>query len=282
MKNAEEEIEIRALTTIEQLEEIRALEAEIWGYSDSIPTHQTLTAVKNGGLILGAFSNQQLIGFQYSFPGYNGQTAYLCSHILATLPEYRNKGIGEKLKHAQREEAQKLGYRLITWTYDPLESINGYLNIGKLGGRCSTYIPNCYGEMDDLLNKGIPSDRFLVHWPTQPEEDHDSLGTMLDFEETNSRTINQWEWKEGVLSPTSIVQIAEGEEQPIFVAIPKNYREIRETNHTIALLWRMKTREVFTTLFHQGYQVTGFKKTSDQYIPVNFYVLTKSKGKEML
>lgn len=280
MKNLIEEIEVRVLNTIEQLEEIRALEAEIWGYSDSIPTHQTLTAVKNGGLVLGAFSNHQLIGFQYSFPGFNGQNVYLCSHILAMLPEYRNKGIGEKLKYAQREEAQKLGYRLITWTYDPLESINGYLNIGKLGGKCSSYIPNCYGEMEDLLNKGIPSDRFLVHWPTQPQADHHSLETMLDFEETNNRTINQWEWKEGVLSPTTIGEIAEDENHSIFVAIPKNYREIREKNQTIALRWRMKTREVFTTLFHQGYQVTGFRKNSDQNMPVNLYVLTK--GKEIL
>ncbi len=48
-------INIRSLQQIEELEDTRKLESKIWGEADSIPTHQTITAVKNGGLVLGAF-----------------------------------------------------------------------------------------------------------------------------------------------------------------------------------------------------------------------------------
>lgn len=280
MNNNDFEIEIRALVEISELEQVRALEAKIWGDYDSIPTHQTITAVKNGGLVLGAFSDGQLIAFQYSFPGFNGQKVYLCSHILATLPEYRNKGIGEKLKYAQREEAYKLGYELITWTYDPLESINGYLNIGKLGGRCSNYIPNCYGEMEDLLNKGIPSDRFLVHWQTLPKKGPNSSVVPAEYDGF-SNTINSWEVREnGLVYPGAMKlnKIPKSSNEPIYVAIPKNFREIRETSHDAALSWRLQTREIFTYLFQSGWEVTGYQKNNHPTMPVNFYVLTKREG----
>lgn len=271
-----DEIQIRSLYTIEELEQVRRLESKIWGESDSVPTHQTITAVKNGGLVLGAYVSGQLIGFQYSFPGFNGQSIYLCSHILGTDEQFRNKGIGEKLKLAQRDEALKLGYSLITWTYDPLESINGYLNIGKLGGICSTYIPNCYGEMEDLLNSGIPSDRFLVKWHITKKDTIDPFGSEYEQEFLLANSILKWcVNKKGlpVISPSPLDSLHNNES--LFVPIPKDYRNIRETDLALAMDWRMQTRSVFTSVFSQGWQVSGFKKISNSEIPVNFYILKK-------
>ncbi|WP_233522683.1 GNAT family N-acetyltransferase [Peribacillus glennii] len=269
-----DEIEIRSLYRIEELEEVRKLEGKIWGAEDSIPTHQTITAVKNGGMVLGAYSGGQLVAFQYSFAGFNGKMPYLCSHILGTDPDFRNKGIGEELKRAQRVEALKLGYSLITWTYDPLESINGYLNIAKLGGVCSTYIPNCYGEMEDLLNSGLPSDRFLVEWHIEKEKTADFNDGELGLDFMLANSLVQWHWDEKELPvPSGILPLPK--QEPAFVAIPKNFRKIRETSMQAAVEWRMKTRAVFTELFERGWLVTGFHKNSMAEIPVQFYVLSK-------
>ncbi|MEH7418094.1 GNAT family N-acetyltransferase [Neobacillus drentensis] len=270
------EIEIRSLYTIAELEEVRRLESNIWGESDSIPTHQTITAVKNGGLVLGAYCSGQLIAFQYSFPGFDGQSVYLCSHILGTDIQFRNKGIGEKLKLAQRDEALKLGYSLITWTYDPLESINGYLNIGKLGGVVSTYLPNCYGEMEDLLNSGLPSDRFLVEWHIGDEKPADTFGNAFDQDFVLTNSLLQWGVNNKglpVVLPFTLKDLHNDTVQ--FVPVPKNYRTIRETDIRLASDWRMQTRDAFSGLFSQGWQVSGFKKISNPEIPVNFYILTK-------
>ncbi|MBP0726456.1 GNAT family N-acetyltransferase [Bacillus sp. RG28] len=269
------EIGIRSLHTTEELENVRKLESKIWGEEDSIPTHQTITSVKNGGLVLGAYLNEQLVGFQYSFPGFNGKEVYLCSHILGIDEEFRNKKIGEKLKLAQREEGLKLGYSQINWTYDPLESINGYLNIAKLGGVCSTYLENCYGEMEDLLNSGIPSDRFLVEWHIRKENSFDTTGEQYEQEYALQKSVIQWEVKEGLPIPSLSLSKIETEYEPVFVAIPKNFRAIKEKNLDIANEWRMKTREIFTKLFQEGWQVTGFKKNTLTDIPVQYYIVTK-------
>ncbi|MEY8189798.1 GNAT family N-acetyltransferase [Peribacillus simplex] len=271
-----QEIAIRSLHRIEELEDVRKLESDIWGENDSIPTHQTITAVKNGGLVLGAYCEEKLIGFQYSFPGFNGQTAYLCSHILGIDEQFRNKGIGEKLKLAQREEALKLGFSLITWTYDPLESINGYLNIAKLGGVCSTYIANCYGEMEDLLNSGIPSDRLLVEWHIGKKETTDSSGRGIPLDFAIENSLIQWETNEkGLPVPSFTLPLPEQNWDTAFVAIPKDFRTIRVTNSQAATEWRMRTRDTFTDLFQQGWEVTDFIKGSMTEIPVQFYVLTR-------
>ncbi|PLR95146.1 GNAT family N-acetyltransferase [Bacillus sp. T33-2] len=271
-----EEIEIRSLHLIEELEEVRELESKIWGGDDSVPTHQTITAVKNGGLVLGAYINQELIGFQYSFPGFNGTSVYLCSHILATDEQFRNKKIGEKLKLAQREEARKLGYSLITWTYDPLQSVNGYLNIAKLGGVCSTYIENCYGEMDDLLNNGMPSDRFLVEWHINSEGGATSSTHEVELDVLLEKSVIQWEVNEEGLPIPSRTNVLQSEQQETaYVPIPKAFQAIKEADSEAALKWRMVTRDIFLGMFQKGWKVTGFHKNSVQGIPVNFYVLTK-------
>ena len=41
----------------------------------AIPVHQTLTAAKNGGLIIGAFDGEKLVGFSYGFPGFKTNEA---------------------------------------------------------------------------------------------------------------------------------------------------------------------------------------------------------------
>lgn len=267
-------IKIRSLHSIEEMEQVRKLESNIWGAEDSIPTHQTITAEKNGGLVLGAYFEGKMIGFQYSFPGYDGRNVYLCSHMLGIDQEFRNKGIGKLLKIAQREEALKLGYKLITWTYDPLETANGYLNISKLGGVCNTYIENCYGEMEDLLNSGIPSDRFLVEWHiAKGEEEKESL-RPIELNEAVKNSLIKWEENIDGL-PMPIQNDSFEINDVAFVAVPKDFRTIRVTDIKIASQWRMLTRESFKKLFQSGWKVTGFYKNSESDMPVHFYVLKK-------
>lgn len=269
------QIIIRSLQSIEELEEVRKLESLIWGENDSIPTHQTITAVKNGGLVLGAYDEEKLVGFQYSFPGFDGHSLYLCSHILGIDTAYRNKGIGNMLKMAQSEEARKLGYSLITWTYDPLESVNGYLNIAKLGGICRKYVENCYGEMEDLLNNGIPSDRFLVEWHIGKDVNINRQINEIELNEVISKSLIQWDDNlDGLPVPSNTIAIP-NDDKIAFVAIPKDFRSIREMNNKLALEWRMTTRSMFTKLFSNGWKVTDFHKNTQSDIPVQFYILSK-------
>src|SRR5581483_11247135 len=77
-----------------------------------------------GGLVLGAFDGERLVGFVNCMPGIRDGKPYWHSHMLAVALDHRNAGIGAKLKLEQRAAALERGIRLIQWTFDPLQAKN--------------------------------------------------------------------------------------------------------------------------------------------------------------
>ena len=159
-------LEIRHLTTLEQFERCVVLQLEVWGYSDGdlIPRRVFLVAQRIGGQVLGAFDGETIIGFAMALPGYRDGHPYLHSHMLAVLPEYRNAGLGRKLKLAQRDDAIARGFDLMEWTYDPLEIKNAHLNIARLGAISRRYKADFYGPSSSPLQGGLPTDRLYAEW----------------------------------------------------------------------------------------------------------------------
>jgi predicted GNAT superfamily acetyltransferase len=122
------------------------------------------------------------------------------------------------------------------------------------------------------LNSGIPSDRFLVEWYIAKEE----KGNLRPFEleEAVKNSLIKWEENNDGL-PVPIKNDSLDNNDLAFVAVPKDFRTIRETNSKIATQWRMLTRESFKKLFQSGWKVSGFYKNSDSEMQVHFYVLKK-------
>lgn len=262
-----EGIEIRQVTELEELYAVQKLERLVWKM-EPIPIHQTITAVKNGGLIAGAFLGGKLIGYSYSFAGFSKGQPYLCSHMLAVDPDYQLMGVGKMLKDRQLEIARTMGYELIVWTFDPLESRNAYLNTAKLYGVCYDYIANCYGEMKDGLNKGLPTDRFQVAWWI------------------NSPRVNeQWQPKSPVYeSPFTAEKNAAGHPvlkaaendcwlnaDAVEVPVPEHIQLIKAENPELAHDWRIQTREIFTQLCNAGFALIDVRRTSEFVQYYRFY-----------
>ena len=159
-------IEIRHLTTLDQFERCVVLQLEVWGYSDGdlIPRRVFLVAQRIGGQVIGAFDGETIIGFAMGLPGFRNGHPYLHSHMLAVLPEYRNAGLGRRLKLAQRDDALARGFDLMEWTYDPLEIKNAHLNIARLGAISRRYKPDFYGPSSSPLQGGLPTDRLYAEW----------------------------------------------------------------------------------------------------------------------
>src|SRR5438445_9617290 len=78
--------------------------------------------------------------------------------------QYRDHGLGFRMKLAHRRLALGQGLSCVSWTYDPLQSRNAFLNIGRLGGRANEYVRDCYGPFPSRIEKGLPSDRLVVDW----------------------------------------------------------------------------------------------------------------------
>ncbi|ERI10349.1 GNAT family N-acetyltransferase [Aneurinibacillus aneurinilyticus] len=270
-------IETHVLNTYTDMKLVQKLEKDVWNM-EPIPLHQTITASQNGGLLLGAFLEGEMIGFSYSFPGFGKGRSYLCSHMLGIHPSHQEKGVGAKLKQAQKEIAREMGYDLITWTYDPLETRNAYLNLSKLHAVCSTYVENCYGEMEDSLNRGLPSDRFKVEWWINSP--HVSKQHEISIDQ--AQRIFQWETTKNHLP--KLMNIEQGlhriavMDKPLLVPVPANFQQVKSKDNNLAIDWRFKTRDIFQTLFSQQYVAVSLLKSDEL---VHYYVLVKQQNLEI-
>ncbi|MGA7288586.1 MAG: GNAT family N-acetyltransferase, partial [Terriglobales bacterium] len=130
------QIVIRKCETLEEMRACFALQKEVWEFSDAelVPVRLFVVANKIGGQVIGAFvkndgksdGTEELIGFALAIPGMRNGHGYLHSQMLAVREQYRNGGLGRRIKLHQREDALAHGFELMEWTFDPLEIKNAY------------------------------------------------------------------------------------------------------------------------------------------------------------
>src|SRR5882762_7257164 len=151
---ADPAIVIRDLNAISELREVEELQKQVWGIEDRevFPTLALIPMIETGAVLIGAFDGDNMAGFVFGFPGLESGRAIIHSDMLAVKPAYRSLGLGYKLKLAQRERTLTKGIDTITWTFDPLQSLNAYLNVAKLGVIADRYRVNYYGETTSFLH----------------------------------------------------------------------------------------------------------------------------------
>src|SRR5262249_3006368 len=151
-------ITIRKCETLDEMQCCFALQKEVWQFSDAelVPLRLFVVANKIGGQVIGAFDGQGLVGFAAALPANRPGHCYQHSQMLAVRSEYRNLGLGRRLKLFQRDDALRSGFELMEWTFDPLEIKNAYLNVEKLGAITRRYNVNQYGITTSPLQGGLP------------------------------------------------------------------------------------------------------------------------------
>ena len=170
---------IRECTTVEEFDACVALQREAFGLPDLelSPRRHLIVARSAGGWVLGAFAGPRLVGFvlnqvavRGAEPGAAGREVGGYSHMMAVAKDYQNRGIGARLKWAQRERAQSEGVRFIRWTWDPVQSRNAHFNLNRLGVVVRSYAVNYYGTdystATGLFGErlGLDSDRLVCEW----------------------------------------------------------------------------------------------------------------------
>lgn len=287
-------IHIEALHTLEQFKACEQLQQLIWQSEpvEVVPSHLLITFQRHGGLVLGAFDdNQQMIGCLFGFPGQisSDNPAALgsekwqhCSHLMGIVKEWRGKGVGYQLKLAQRQWALSQGLELITWTYDPLEAGNGTLNLGKLGAICRCYLRDLYGQMAEKLNTGLPSDRFEVAWwlnskrvqqrlePTTAGWQPLPLQHLLD---QGAVIVNAGRLRpDGGPEPGPLQPMAE---KRLLLEIPHDLQALKSANLDLALAWRLNVREACESAFAAGYTCCDVVKAPVDGMSRAYYLLEK-------
>ena len=265
---------------------IEEIQKEAWGFNDlDIVPAATLIATQHaGGIVLGAFEGARMIGFAYAFPAFEHGRTSLHSHMLAVRTEYRRFHAGFYLKAAQRERALEKGIDEITWTFDPLQSLNANLNFSRLGVVSRRYLVNFYGEASSSpLHQGFGTDRLWVSWLLNSERVRQCVSR------TPSRRAAQVVAASNDLA--SFVQSAliysEGA-RPLLgdfntglsaescaIEIPNDVNSLKEREPKLGSEWREATRAAFLAAIEAGFLVADFKRIETGRGPRWFYSLSK-------
>ena len=86
---------IRPLTEISEFDQCVKLQREAWQLADIdlVPIRMFVVQSHVGGLVLGAFDSDRLVGFLNAMPGIRDGMTYWHSQMLAVATDYWNSGI---------------------------------------------------------------------------------------------------------------------------------------------------------------------------------------------
>jgi predicted GNAT superfamily acetyltransferase len=258
-------ITIREIDETTEMRAVEELQKEIWGIPDLdvVPLTHLVAAKEAGGVLIGAFDGEALVGFVYGFPSFErGEMAHH-SHMLAVKPVYRNYDLGRRLKLAQREHVVSQGMNLISWTFDPLQSLNAHFNFAKLGVLADRYLPNFYGEDAASFLHQTGTDRLWVSWLVSSERVKGKINgisysapsvlgpSLVQVESDDSSRRN--DLAEGLVRDHAAIEIPSNID-----ALPRE----------MGLRWREDTRWAFTEALKAGYFVDAFvrEKRGDKLI----------------
>jgi predicted GNAT superfamily acetyltransferase len=194
-----EETTIRECTTIEEFDRCVSLQREAFGLPDLelSPRRHLIVSRQAGGWTLGAFVADRMVGFVHHLAAVRGNNEIFgYSHVMAVARDYQNKGVGARLKWAQRERALAEGRKLIKWTWDPMMARNAHFNLNRLGAIVDTYADNFYGvdygaDQPGDERPGLPSDRLSATWKIDSARVHALANrSEVEFEGKRVTTID--------------------------------------------------------------------------------------------
>jgi predicted GNAT superfamily acetyltransferase len=276
---------VRELKSMAELHEVEDIQREVWQFSDLdvVPAATLIATQHAGGQMLGAFEGVRMIGFVYGFPAYESGRVSIHSHMLAVRAEYRNYQAGYNLKLAQRVAALARGIDEITWTYDPLQTLNAHLNFSKLGVIARRYFVNFYGEeTSSPLHRGFGTDRLWVSWLLNSEH----VKHRIANDEKTLRPTPQFAGSETGAPPTALVYRSGDEPRSqdlkeilkskvCFIEIPQGINELKEREPALGKSWREATRAAFLAALDRGFIVGDLMRAGNEGQARWFYVLTR-------
>lgn len=281
IRHLDDDVTIRRAESVADYRACQEAQRLAWGINEDsyvIPVATMVGANLHGGLVLGAFlPDGRAVGMSFAFLGRLEGRHCLYSQLTGIVPGIQSRGLGYRLKLAQRELALADGIALIAWAFDPLQSGNARFNIEKLGARVRRYVDNMYGVRTDSLNAGVPTDRLIAEW--------DLSGPVASCLDPDSSAIpglpaliRSGPDSQGLHVPLEID--AAGDSPRVLLEIPERIAELRQAHPPVAESWRLAVRRAFHTAFAEGYQASGFLRHETSGIRQCFYLLERTASPE--
>jgi predicted GNAT superfamily acetyltransferase len=287
---------IRDLQGFADFAQVESLEQEIWGMSarDCLPSAFSLAAKEAGHIWVGAFHGDKLAGFAYGFFAVEQGQLTVHSHMLGVHPAHQNSDLGYKLKLAQRNRAtsvrvggprnEDLKIKLMSWTFDPLQSRNAHLNFAKLGVVSEHYKVDFYGpETSSVLHRN-GTDRLWVSWPMVSRRvearvrGQQNRAEMLDALSTLAALVRF----NGDGKPVTTCLEAALARQRIAIEIPSDILAVEKKDPALAGEWRLATRWAFSEALRAGFFVAEFCRMVRGQQGPGVYLLERGKVEEFV
>jgi predicted GNAT superfamily acetyltransferase len=257
---------IRDLTSLEDCQQVVRLQKDVWGYADGedvVPVPVLIVSIKRGGILIGAFEGERLVGFVYSVPALKDGRLTQWSDMLGVTRAARGSGLGLRLKLAQRERALAMGIEIIEWTFDPMQALNAHLNMARLGAIAEEYEENLYGETSSPLHRGVPTDRLVALWKlTAPHVERriqpSGLPVARDASVMAAPVVNTSRNQDPAEPDVN------SNDRRVLIEVPATFTEMLTADPPRAHRWRMTTRLAFQTYFARGYRAVDFLLSADR------------------
>jgi predicted GNAT superfamily acetyltransferase len=266
-------ITISQLSTMQEFSTVSRLEVAIWGMEplETTSPHLMMALTLAGGVALGAFDGEEMIGFAYGVPARRKGEWVLWSHITGVLPAYQGRNIGFRLKQAQREWAMANDYRVIAWTFDPMRRGNANFNLHRLGCYADVFHHNRYGEMTDGLNAGMASDRLEAVW-------------VVDSARVHALAQGDIESQSAPQTPVFLLRAGDNDDPQTdipgqftaaayAIEIPCDLNTLKAADAKRARQWQDAVRVCMQAALEAGYKATDFITEADRC----WYVLTPDR-----
>jgi predicted GNAT superfamily acetyltransferase len=264
-------IAIRPIHDPAELRACQEVQRRTWGITEDgyvVPVATLAAASAYGGLVLGAFDGDQLVGFSFAFRGVLDGTPILYSQLTGVLPEAQGSGAGRRIKQWQRAWAREQGLPFVAWAFDPLQAMNAHYNLVALGAIATHYHPNFYGPREDALNPGLPTDRLLCIWPTADPlpAKPDPADAEIIFAVQSRQTDDG-----GRSLSSSPLDDIWGKPRYIGIEIPKDLNAMRSHGPELLAKWQAAVRLCFTEGFTKGFRAMTFRRGDERA----YYILTR-------
>lgn len=248
-----EAVAIRDLSSLDEARAASALLDRIWG-GRSVMTPELLRAMgTHGGLVLGAFRGNVLVGAQMGFVGLVGGSPILHSHVTGVAPEEQGAGVGFSLKLAQRDWCMAREIDTVTWTFDPLVARNARFNLHKLGAVAVKFLRDFYGPMDDAFNVGERTDRLEVRWELRSPRVEAALAGRPPSESDAESDAVVLDEREG-----QPVRIDAVEAIRQLIRVPSDFQSLRSSDPATAKAWRDAVGDALEEAMGKGFRAIDF------------------------
>ncbi|HOK07396.1 MAG TPA: GNAT family N-acetyltransferase [Syntrophales bacterium] len=289
MKSPVEKVRVERYLRATVLNDVVELEKRVWrreGYREvNAPMLYFELAYLTNGLVLTAFDEglytpSEKASMAREDPWYEGDRPIAFAALFADFDDhgpfwygarmgvderYRDKNVGEALLAHIYDCAKERRIPRIRWTYDPLQSRNGYIYLRRLGGLVREIGFNYYSAVftNDHFNRGISTDRFVVEWYINSARVRERMeeGRIPPFDARDlkeDRKVNEIVIEADGLEGPGDKSLFNRDDTPLFVEIPYAQDLLLKTDRQRAQALRDRCRALFMHYLARGYIVTDF------------------------